>query len=315
MAVAPYRTVLVRILGISALAMLSGCIGNTAFDEINATEPVGPGFPTALFRNYAYLAKSFGTSAAPAGQAFDADAAISLTGADNTISGVANAYALKAIAAAKGDDVLPEPAPDGDADAENVRLELLRDLDDGRDKTPDEAARAQADYDCWVINRRVPSLAAAAQTCRRSVTVSLAKLERTLNPTPAPPVAETAPPSAPVASTAVSPPAPAPASTAMAVQPAFTTQFTVLFASRSAYLSPEGMAVVSQAIDAARIGRQPHIRIIGHSDMDENSRALALKRAKAVELALVESGARSDAISIASDREAKDRGAVISLEP
>jgi len=59
----------------------------------------------------------------------------------------------------------------------------------------------------------------------------------------------------------------------------------------------------------------PSVRFLGHSDMDENSRALALKRAKAVELALVESGARSDAISIASDREAKDRGAVISLEP
>ncbi len=313
------------ILGFSALVLLSGCVGRSAFDEINATEPIGTTFSNSLFKNYAYLAKSFGTSEAPAGQAFDAESDISLTGADNTISGLANAYAQKALAAGKGDDVLPEPAPDGDADAENVRLELLRDLDDGRDKAPEEAARAQADYDCWVMNRRVPSLAAATRTCRRSVTASLVKLEHVLNPAQATASTAEAPAPAPTAPLAAEPvpapaPAPAPAPVQAPVQaptvaaPASGTQFTVSFAAHSTALSAEDLAVINQAIDAARVGHQPRIRVIGHSDTGENSRALALKRARVVEAALVQSGARAEAISVASDRDAKDRGAVISLE-
>lgn len=308
-----------RILGISALVLLSGCVGRSAFDEINATEPIGTTFSNSLFKNYGYLAKSFGTSEAPPGQAFDADSDISLTGADNTISGLANAYAQKALAAGRGDDVLPEPAPDGDADAENVRLELLRDLDDGRDKAPEESARAQADYDCWVMNRRVPSLGAAARACRRSVTASLGKLEHVLNPQTASTAEAPSPPpaSAPIPAPAAAPAptltsAPVPPPTVAA--PASGTQFTVSFAAHSATLSSEGMAVIGQVIDAARVGHQARIRVIGHSDTGENSRALALKRAKVVEAALVQDGARADAISVTSDRDAKDRGAVISLE-
>src|SRR5579862_9378566 len=136
---------LVRVAGLAAALGLSGCIGDSSFDELNSMQPIGTAFSAALFKDYSYLAKSFGTQAAPAGQAFDSEGAISLTGADNTISGLANAYAQKGLAAGRGEDVLPEPAPDADADAENVRLELLRDLDDGRDKAPEDAARAQAD--------------------------------------------------------------------------------------------------------------------------------------------------------------------------
>ncbi|HUO94088.1 MAG TPA: OmpA family protein [Rhizomicrobium sp.] len=286
--------------GLCATALaLSGCIGNSVFDDLNAAQPIGSPFQEALFKNYSFLAKSFGTQSAPSGQAFDADGAISLTGADNTISGLADAYALKALAVAKGDeDVLPEPAPDGDADAENVRLQLLRDLSDGREKAPEDAARAQADYDCWVMNRRVPSLAAASQACRRSVTVSLAKLEHGSNPVPAPPPT--------VAS------AQAPASVAQPVT------FTVSFAERSAKLSPDQLSVVSQAIDAARQGRQSRITVVGHSDAKEASQPLSLKRADAVEKALVLQGARPEAISVSGadkDQEPHERVVVISLLP
>jgi hypothetical protein len=286
------------LVSLCAIFALSGCIGNSVFDDLNAAQPVGSPFQEALFKNYAFLARSFGTQSSPSGQAFDAEGSISITGADNTISGLADAYAQKALAVAKGDeDVLPEPAPDGDADAENVRLELLRDLADGRDKAPEDAARAQADYDCWVMNRRVESLAAASMACRRSVTVSLAKLEHGSNPTPSapPPTAASAPP--PVALPAT---------------------FTVSFAPRSARLTPDALSVVSQAIDAARQGRQAHITVVGHSDAKEDSEPLALKRADAVEKALVSQGARADAISASGagkDQEPHDRVVVISLVP
>ena len=296
-AASSFRPRLAALVGLCAAFSLSGCIGNSVFDDLNAAQPIGSPFQEALFKNYAFLARSFGTTSAPSGQAFDAEGAISITGADNTISGLADAYAQKALAVAKGDDeVLPEPAPDGDTDAENVRLELLRDLSDGREKAPDDAARAQADYDCWVMNRRVPGLASASTACRRSLTASLAKLEHGSNPapTPAPTVA----------------PAPAPVA-----QP---VTFTVSFGPRSAKLAADQLSVVSQAIDAARQGRQSHISVVGHSDASENSQPLALKRADAVEKALVSQGARAEAISASGagkDEGPSDRVVVISLLP
>ncbi|HKD23603.1 MAG TPA: hypothetical protein VKB71_16420, partial [Rhizomicrobium sp.] len=237
----------------AALA-LTGCIGNSVFDDLNATQPVGSPFAEGLFKNYSFLARSFGTQGSPSGQAFDADSAISITGSDNTTSGLANAYAQKALAAGRGDEVLPEPAPDGDADAENVRLELLRDLDEGREKAPDDAARAQADYDCWVMNRRVPGLQTASQACRRAVTASLSRLEHGGNPPP-PPTASVTPPT----TASVAPPSPPPAPTAA------PAQFTVSFGYRSAQIAPDEMANVAQAIAAARSGRQSHISVVGHT--------------------------------------------------
>ena len=35
---------------------------------------------------------------------------------------------------------------------------------------PDQAARAQADYDCWILDSNVASLATAAQACRTART-------------------------------------------------------------------------------------------------------------------------------------------------
>ena len=294
-AASSFRPRIAALLGLCAAFSLAGCIGNSVFDDLNAAQPVGSPFSEALFKNYAFLARSFGTQSSPSGQAFDAEGAVSLTGADNTVSGLADAYAQKALTIAKGDEeVLPEPAPDGDVDAENVRLELLRDLADGREKAPEDAARAQADFDCWIMNRRVESLAAASQACRRSLTASLTKLERGSNPAPAPSAALSAPP--PVA------------------QP---VSFTVTFAARSAKLAADQLSVVSQAIDAARQGRQSHITVVGHSDTAEAGQ-LSLKRADAVEKALVSQGARADAISVSGagkDEGPRDRVVVISLLP
>ena len=291
-----FRPRIAALLGLCAAISLSGCIGNSVFDDLNAAQPVGSPFSEALFKNYAFLARSFGTQSSPSGQAFDAEGAVSLTGADNTVSGLADAYALKALTIAKGDEeVLPEPAPDGDVDAENVRLELLRDLADGREKAPEDAARAQADFDCWVMNRRVDSLAAASQACRRSLTASLAKLEHGSNPAPA---------------ASAAPPAPPPVA-----QP---VSFTVTFASHSAKLTSDQLSVVSQAIDAARQGRQSHITVVGHSEAAEGGQPLSLKRADAVEKALVAQGARADAISVSGagkDEEPHSRVVVISLLP
>ena len=63
------------------------------------------------------------------------------TGTDATTESLAIAFAQKALSASKGEEPLPEAAPDGGADAEALRLRLLRGLDQGREKAPEIAAR------------------------------------------------------------------------------------------------------------------------------------------------------------------------------
>lgn len=335
-----------RLFGFLAILMLAGCVGDTTYDDLNNLEPIGSPYSVALFKNYSYLARSFGSENAPQAQAFDADGSISLTGDENTIPSIASVYAQKALAAGKGDDeVMPEIAPEGDVRAENLRIQLLHDLEDGRDKAPEDAARAQADYDCWVLNRRVPALAKASQTCERSFTQSLAKLDREVQsssdtdisdasasgaaPDNASSSANGAAADTSQATTAPSAPTPPPVQTATATQatPAPGT-FTVLFAAKSAKLAIDQMAVVNQAITAARNGRQTHITVVGHCDNAENSKRLALKRAEAVKAAMVALGARSEAVSatgVGKDEaiaqtadaagQAQNRAAVITLVP
>lgn len=317
---------LCHIASVSAALLLSGCIGKSIFEQLDSIEPVGSPFSDALFKNYSFLARSFGAQSSPPGQAFDAQGAISLTATDNTIAGLAYAYAQKALTAGQGEEVLPETAPEGDADAENVRLELLKDLDEGREKAPDDAARAQADYDCWIMDRRVDSLAAAAKTCRRSATLSLAKLERELN-SGLPVASEEAPEfESEEAPAAAATPAPAPAAAPSA--PVQQAEYTVTFGSRSANLPLDQYAVIGQIIAAARLGHQTHINVVGHSDTAEDSRSLSLRRAEAVKAALVQDGARADAITVSGVgkedlavqtgdqvKEPKNRRVVITLVP
>lgn len=320
---------LCQVAGMSTVLLLSGCIGKSIFEELDATEPLGSPFSDALFKNYSFLARSFGAQSSPPGQAFDAQGAISITATDNTIAGLAYAYAQKALTAGRGDEVLPETAPEGDADAENVRLELLKDLDEGREKAPDDAARAQADYDCWIMDRRVDSLAAAAQTCRRSVTASLAKLEREIN-AGQPIAAEEAPETeeSPLPAPPPAPPASAPTPAPSASAPVEQAEYTVTFGFHSAKLPLDQYATVGQIIAAARVGHQTHITVVGHSDTAEDSRALSLHRAEAVKAALVQQGARADAITVSGvgkddlavqtgdhAKEPKNRRVVVTLVP
>ncbi len=332
------RSVFTRLLGVSAVLIVSGCVGNSAFDDLDAMQPTGSSFSIALFKNYSHLAKSFGTQSEPSGQAFDSAGTISLTGTDNTVSGLADAYARKALAAGRGDEVLPETAPDGDTDAENARIELLGELDEGRDKVPEDAARAQAAYDCWIMNKRVDTLAAASQSCRSAAVGALARLKHELNqpaPASAPEATDQGPSAAPQPASegAAQSPSVAPQASPEATARSTSTvpqsaQFTVYFDFRSAALSAEQLAMISQTIAAARTGRQTHITVVGHTDAAENSRTLSLRRANAVEAALVRLGARPDAITVSgvgkddpavqtgdTGKEPKNRRVVISLIP
>lgn len=168
--------------------VLMGCVGTTALSQLDQARPLGGPFSQALFKNYALLAHSFGAVGAPSsGTPFDAAGSISLGSMSADVADVANAYAEKALATAQGEEILPEPPDNALPESENLRLQLLRDLDQGRDKAPEHAARAQADYDCWIINARSDALKRASRQCRQSLSYTLAQLERDLATLPPPP--------------------------------------------------------------------------------------------------------------------------------
>ena len=154
------RTKIVAIAAASTL-FASGCalldIGSSDLDRLKDAEPSGTAFQQEQFKDYAYLARSFGSE--PTDQ----------------METLANAFAAKAMTAADGEDVAPEAPATQDQAELHARLE--RALPNGRDKAPADAARAQADYDCWILDRRIAGESASAQQCRSSLEGTLAQLE------------------------------------------------------------------------------------------------------------------------------------------
>lgn len=298
------RSFLARLMpavALSAALALGACAGNGLFDDLNQATPTGSAFSQALFKNYAYLARSYGAQTSmTSGTAFDSEGSMSLGDVSDDVADIANLFAQKALQASRGENVLPEPAPPSLADSLALRTRLLTALDQGREKVPDAAARAQADFDCWVLNSTVPALGNSAAACRRSLDTSLSTVEHALNPAP---------------------PAQSP-------NPA---DYTVYFDFDSWTLTAEGLSVLTQAIDTARAGGQSTINIVGHTDTAGSAsynQTLSLKRANVIKDVLVQMGARPEAVQVSGTgendlavqtgdgvREAKNRRAVVTLAP
>ena len=291
-----------RIAVVAAALALAGCVSNGLLDDLDQAQPIGSDFSKALFKDYSYLARSFGEEGSDSSSAFDADSTLSLSGGSAQVGDLVNTYAQKALDSAQGQEVLPEPAPDGNADAATMRDRLLKALEDGRGKFPADAALAQAQYDCWILDAQVAGLQAASAQCRRGLDAALTKLEHELNPVPP------------------APPAPPPA-----------TDYTVYFDLNSWDLKAEQLTTLQEAIATARAGGQSRITIVGHTDTSGSAgynQRLSVKRANVVEETLVAMGARREAISVTgvgeSDlavqtgdgvKEPKNRRAVVTLVP
>lgn len=270
---------------------LSACVSTSSLDQLSGTTPTGSAFTQALFQNYAYLARSFGELGDTTGSLFD-------SASDS--SALAEAFATKALIAAKGTEVEPEPAS---SDAAASRDRLMRALAEGKDRFPTDAARAQADFDCWMLNSSVNSQRAAADQCRASFNNTIARLEADLHPH------------------AVFIPSPA----------APAANYTIYFNFGSWTLTGEELTTLQQAIAAARAGQQTRITIVGHTDTSGSAQfnqELSVKRANVVAETLVDMGARRDAIQTSGVgetdlavqtadgvKEAKNRRAVVTLLP
>jgi outer membrane protein OmpA-like peptidoglycan-associated protein len=305
-----------RLVSVSFLCLglaLAGCAGD---EDVAAT---GSPFSQALFKDYTDLATQ--AASAPAPQAQDTGFFSDIfgmfgSGPSNPADAVVEAFHAKADQAAKGNEPAPEPAP-ADPMAQGLRARLVAAIARGKDQFPDTAARAQADYDCWVLDSGAANLLSQAQDCRSALNSSLLALENAARPAP-PPLP------APVTSAPVSAPAPTPAS-------ATPPDYTVYFDLDSWTLTAEDLAVITNAINTARAGGQSHITVVGHTDTSGSAaynQRLSVRRANVVVEALVDMGARRAAIQASGVgktdlavptpdgvKEAKNRRSVITLIP
>lgn len=193
-----------------------------------------------------------------------------------------NAYifAAKGLAAAQGQNVLPEDpknwrySPAKRSELEDARGRLLSALDaGGRSRLPDVAAKAQAKYDCWTEEEEEGWQTAEIAACRGDFFALLAQLGQ------------------PVAAPA---PAPVPA-------PVAQNEYIVYFDWDSARLTPEGLRIIDQAAAAGRNNSSSRIVIVGNADLSGSpayNLRLSLRRADAVRAALAQRGIPTERTSV-----------------
>jgi hypothetical protein len=158
---------------IAALGLtLCGCMSSTSsLDQLGSATPSGSPFAQNLFKNYAYLARSFG----PSTNSSDGMLDFGLFGSGDETNDLAEVFATKALIAAKGVEVEPEPA---NGAAGSLRDRLVGALAAGKERFAVDAARAQADFDCWMLNSSVSAQRGAAEQCHASFNSTLARLEQ-----------------------------------------------------------------------------------------------------------------------------------------
>ncbi len=280
------------------------------FDDSDAMDvPAGSPFTQALSKNYGDLAAQAASLPADAAEESSFWSFDLFGGSDTSSDLLAKAFQAKADMAAAGSEPEPEAAPD--QVAAGIRGRLTNALANGKDKFPEQAARAQADYDCWILYGTVPSAAAASQACKSSLDTSLLRLETAARPAPP----------------AFVPPPPAPAPAPVAA----SNDFTVYFDFDSWTLKAEQLKVLTDVITTARTGGQTNISVVGHTDTSGDNaynQRLSVHRANVVVEALVDMGARRAALHASGVgetdlavqtedgvKEAQNRRTVITLQP
>jgi len=289
--------------------------GLAACSSDDEEETTGTPFTQALSKDYSDLSSQASALPAEAAESSFFDSLNPFSSSDTSSDMLAKAFTTKADLANTGTE--PEAEAAANPAQAALRARLVRAVATGKDQFPEQAARAQADYDCWVLYGTVASAAAASQACKTALDSSLPRLETASRPVSAP-----MPAPAPV-------PAPAPASApAPAAAPA---SFQVFFDFDSWTLKAEQLKVLDDVIATARSGGQANIIIVGHTDTSgsaDYNQKLSVKRANVVVEALVQMGARREALHASgvgetdlavetgdNVKEAKNRRTVISLQP
>lgn len=207
-------------------------------------------------------------------------------------------FALRAIDAGGGNAVEPDTLSnrnlpqDGVAELGTARQRLLSALAaTASGKAPQQAARAQVMFDCWMQEKEENFQPEDIAACRDAYLQIIEEVEVAVVPAaqPAPqPVARPAPA-----------PAPAPAPVPRA--------YLVFFDFDDSSLRPEAQQIVGTAANNAETGEIRRISVVGHADRsgtDAYNDGLSLRRAETVRDALIGLGYPPAQINVAARGEA-----------
>ncbi|MCB1720948.1 MAG: OmpA family protein [Rhodospirillales bacterium] len=249
----------------------SACTAFTSFSEVEAlndAQAVGSPFTQALAEEYRRFANS------ELKDMFDYPDALH--------------FARKGLAAASGENVLPEPVVDWNLSEEHIRelsaargrLIVAYDLG-GREVAPEIAAKAQAKYDCWIEGQEENWSDAGGTHCKDEFLKHISRLEGMIQPPPAAPAPEI---TADTGAFDIDPNAP------MAVENAM---YLVFFNWDSSDLGSGALNVLDAVADEVSKNPPTAINVVGHTDTSgpqKYNQRLAFKRANNVKDALVQRG-------------------------
>lgn len=180
-------------------------------------------------------------------------------------------FALKGLAAARGDAVVPELPGDWDIDTgpspaelATLRARLIAALDaGGRERAPDTAATAQVGYDCWLEQLEEGWQTDDIAACRKQFLSALEALE-----TGVPAAGE-------------------------------QDRYQVFFDFGAYQIDPIAHQIVAEAAKAIAQNKSTNIIVIGHTDRSgaaDVNMALSSRRAEMVKRALIEVGVPADRV-------------------
>ena len=270
------------LLSAAALTLLSGCSFQnfSEIEALNNVQPSGSPFTQRLALEYREYANT------ELNDMFDYPDSLH--------------FARKGLAAASGKAVLPEPVSDWNLSLNhiqelgNARARLMNVLDLGaRELMPDQAAIAQARFDCWIEQQEENWQDNHISQCKASFMEALAVLESQIQ--------------------AVAMPEPAPEPTLMVDETApmqiENAMYLVFFDFDRSGVTPEGMSIIDAVVD--ELSRRDDIRtlnVVGHTDTSGSqsyNQRLATRRATSVQDALVARGVDPAMISVESRGESE----------
>ena len=277
------RRLFSRLILTAGVMLLVGCGTNFDYESLRRQESVGKGFGAELARQYRTPALF------EADEMFDwPDAAL---------------FGTKSLAAATGQQVMPERLTnwrlptDKRAELREARTDLMR-LLSGRtpQQFPSLAAKAQANFDCWVEQQEENWQWDHIAACRKAFRAALTALEgkREL------PARVYAPAGLTQASKTVS----------ESRSQRHRTAFTVFFAFDSADILEHGRSTIAEIAHGTPKGRKISIIVQGHADRagpQPYNLALSLRRAARVRDELVAAGMAPESVTTTAHGELRPR--------
>lgn len=251
------------------LIALGGCTVFSSFSEVDAlneAQAVGSPFTQALADEYRVFANN------ELKEMLDYPDALH--------------FARKGLAAAAGENVMPEPVSDWNLSENHIqelsaaRGRLIVAYDWGaREAKPALAARTQAKFDCWIEGQEENWHDSGVMDCKNEFMQALNELEAGLQPPPQPEVIEAAPNVFDVD-----------ASEPMAPENAM---YLVFFNWDSYELGTGAYNVLDAVAEEVKKNPPQSLNLVGHTDTSGPTRyneRLAIKRSNAVRDALVQRG-------------------------